>query len=304
MAAEGEDDYMSITFAEAEPTAPSTSLQRQNLKRKRAELKSHVKSKAEREAEAEAAREAALATALDSSNKGARMMARLGYKGGALGKGGDARTAPIEVSIKDDRGGIGMESEKRRKIREAMAAAQGKEEGQKADEGEFIERTRREREEKRNEGQFIGAMKVAEKLDTEAEEDRQEKERVSCSDDASNTSGAKPVNVLWRSLVRHREERDKERKLRHGMLLSLSHRAKDEDPEEDSDDRIALGTEIEELEDEDPELDDFNTLEPAKRLQKVVQYLRDTYCYCFWCKYRYTDDLMEGCPGTTEEDHD
>ncbi|GAB7354037.1 hypothetical protein MBLNU459_g4620t1 [Dothideomycetes sp. NU459] len=310
-AEEGEDDYMSMTFAEAAPTAPATSLQRQHLKRKRGELKARVKSNAEREAEAEAAREAALATALDSSNRGAKLMAKLGYKGGALGKGGDARTAPIELSMKDDRGGIGMDSEKKRKIREAMEAAQGKEKRQKADEDEFVERTRREREQKRNEGQFIGAMKVAEKLDTEAEEDRQQQEarERGREDTESGTrtadSSSQKVNILWRNLVRHREERDRERKLRHGMLLSLSRRPRDEDPEEDSDDRIALGTEVEELEEqEDQELNHFNALEPAERLQKVVEYLRDTYHYCFWCKYRYPDAKMEGCPGRTEEDHD
>jgi hypothetical protein len=39
-------------------------------------------------------------------------------------------------------------------------------------------------------------------------------------------------------------------------------------------------------------------------LEKLVVYLRETYHYCFWCKYRYTDESMEGCPGLTEEEHD
>jgi hypothetical protein len=58
------------------------------------------------------------------------------------------------------------------------------------------------------------------------------------------------------------------------------------------------------LEEEDPELDEFNALAPAERLQKLVIYLREEYSYCFWCKYTYPDNKMEGCPGTTEEDHD
>ena len=60
-----------------------------------------------------------------------------------------------------------------------------------------------------------------------------------------------------------------------------------------------------ELEEDDEELDAFNALEPAERLRKLVLFLRETYRYCFWCKYAYETDLeLEGCPGLTEEDHD
>jgi hypothetical protein len=83
-----------------------------------------------------------------------------------------------------------------------------------------------------------------------------------------------------------------------------------EDDNEDGDDRMALGRGktrtalVEDLEEEDPELDAFNELPPAERLQKLVDHLRQTYFYCFWCKYRYPDKEMEGCPGLTEDDHD
>jgi len=84
----------------------------------------------------------------------------------------------------------------------------------------------------------------------------------------------------------------------------LSRNAAYEDPEEDKQDRQAWGNEEEELEEEDPELDEFNAMEPAERLRRLVEYLRDTYHYCFWCKYQYPDGTMDGCPGLTEEDHD
>ena len=51
-------------------------------------------------------------------------------------------------------------------------------------------------------------------------------------------------------------------------------------------------------------LDDFNALEVDEKLQRVVDYLRNEYYYCFWCKFTYPDQAMEGCPGDTEEDHD
>ena len=100
-----------------------------------------------------------------------------------------------------------------------------------------------------------------------------------------------------------REQRDRDRVLRKGALDSLSSRYQDD--EADADDKIAMGTKIEEYEDEeDKELDDYNALEIGERLDKVVEYLRKTYRYCFWCKYRYPDEQMEGCPGLTEEEHD
>lgn len=312
---EGEDDYMSMTFGEPEPTVALTSLQKQQLKRKEAELRGRPKSKKELEAEAEAKRQAALNTTLDPSNKGAKLLAKLGYKGGALGKSENARTQPIEVSVKDDRGGIGMDNEKKRKIREYMEAVQGKQKQQKADEGEFRERNRREREAKRHEGMMWGAMKVAEKLDTEAEEERRYQKRQETKDAKSDedkqsampsAAGNRPkVNILWRNLEVQRVEREREQKLRRGLIEGLSMRNRQEDPDEDADDKIALGTEVEELEEEeDLELDEFNALEPKERLDKIVEYLRDTYNYCFYCKYQYPDSDMEGCPGLTEEEHD
>ena len=84
-----------------------------------------------------------------------------------------------------------------------------------------------------------------------------------------------------------------------------------DDPTLEPDDKEALGsgkdtsTILEqELEEEDPELDEFNALAPSERLARLVVYLRERHRYCFWCKYRYETDEMKGCPGITEEDHD
>ena len=69
-------------------------------------------------------------------------------------------------------------------------------------------------------------------------------------------------------------------------------------------DRSAFGNEVEDLDEEDPELEEFNAFEPAEQLDKLVAYLRKRWYYCFWCKHQYADDKMEGCPGLTEDDHD
>jgi hypothetical protein len=289
-----EDDYMNMSFTDTTPSAPKTSLQRQQERRRLASLKSQPKTKAELAAAADLARETALSTSTLSNptSKGAQMMARMGFKGGALGKTQGARTEPIEINIKEGKGGIGMDNEKKRKIREAMEELQGKEKKQKAGEGEYRERVAREREEKRQEGMWWGAMKVCEKLDAEEEEEEKGKKKE-----------AKKVNVLWRTLALQRQQNDRDKVLRKGALDSLSSRWHDD--EADTDDKIALGMEVEEFEDEeDTELEGFNALSVGDRLEKLVVYLRETYHYCFWCKYRYADQSMEGCPGLTEEEHD
>ncbi|KAH0279272.1 hypothetical protein KCU91_g1875, partial [Aureobasidium melanogenum] len=294
---DAEDDYMNMTFSDPTPSAPKTSLQRQQERRRLASLKSHSKTKKELEKEAELARETALATSTLSNptSKGAQMMAKMGFKGGALGKSENARTEPIEISIKEGKGGIGMDNEKKRKIREHMEELQGKEKKQKADEGEYRERVAREREEKRMEGMWWGAMKVCEKFDTEEEVEKQGKSTIQ--------QDPKKVNVLWRNLALQRQQRDKDKVLRKGALDSLSLRWNDD--EADADDKVAMGVEVEDLEDEeDTELDEFNALDVGERLEKALEYLRSTYHYCFWCKYRYADESMEGCPGLTEEEHD
>ncbi|EEY18524.1 conserved hypothetical protein [Verticillium alfalfae VaMs.102] len=99
--------------------------------------------------------------------------------------------------------------------------------------------------------------------------------------------------------------------MRHDLEQSLSRLPTYEDEDEDEDDKRALGKgkttvyEVaDDLDEEDPELDEFTILEPPERLKRLVAYMRDEFNYCFWCKFRYPDETMDGCPGLTEEDHD
>ena len=179
-----------------------------------------------------------------------------------------------------------MQDERKRKFR---AEAEGVEKRRKADEGDYRERVGREREEKRVEGMFWGAMRVLEGLEMPEGGDR---------------VPARKVNLLWRGLVRERQEKERERRARYDLHQSLSRSAAYEDPEEDEDDRQALGKEEEEVEEEDEELDDFLRLEGKERLRRLVQRLRQEHQYCFWCMFKYENDKMEGCPGLEEDDHD
>lgn len=366
---EDEEDYLSMVIEE--PTQKETFTQRKRREQRevkcsvslhaklgltarfaQAEARAKVPSKAERAAEEARRRDEALAkSTLDPSNKGFKMMAKLGFKPGeSLGKrdtsSGDsdgaqgskqARSEPLNLIFKEDRGGIGLDSEKKRKIREEAEEATKK---IKREEGDYRDRVREERELKRTEAQVRAAQKVAERLDTEAEEAGEE--TAGKDDEKKSPDGVideeeddiqdkakkqrkhiKPtsqINVLYRGLVREREEHERSIQARHALQSSLPSSFFPnprlpgyDDNDLEREDQQALGRRLEpytaaveqELEEEDPELDAFNALEPAERLRKLVLYLRDTYRYCFWCKYRYETDVeLEGCPGLTEEDHD
>ncbi|KAJ5180413.1 hypothetical protein N7492_003623 [Penicillium capsulatum] len=347
-----EEDYMSMVIEE--PKQKETFTQRKRREQREAEDRARVPSKAERAARDAARRDEALATStLDPSNKGFKMMAKLGFKAGdSLGKrdpdpnpanpDAPTRAEPLNLIFKEDRGGIGLDNEKKRKIREEAEEAAKK---VKREEGDYRDRVREERELRRTEAQIRAAQKVAERLDTEADETgRKEGDQQGPRDGADGISGAgedeipmgpnqkdstgtrqpvKPtaqINVLYRGIVREREDRERDIQARHALQSSLPSSffptlrlPEYEDGDLDRDDKHALGPQREpftatveqELEEEDPELDAFNALEPAERLHKLVLYLRETYRYCFWCKYRYeTAEELEGCPGLTEEDHD
>lgn len=300
-----EDDYLSMTFGEDTlAIGKESSLQRTARLKKQAAERARVPSKAELAAKEKAARDAALATELDSTNKGARMMAKMGFKGGALGRSEDARTKPVELQVKDDRGGIGMYSEKKRKVREAAEAMQEGEKRQKVGMDEFRERNRAEREEKRAEGLMWGAMKVLEGLETDEPTSDIEGEAATDVSEPKASNGKKDgrlrdVNVLYRPLLKQRLERERERKMRYDLNNSLSTRHEDAD----EDDEGIFDKRAKELDDADPELEEFESLSFAERLEMVVQELRAKYRYCFWCKYQYPDEAMDGCPGLTEDEH-
>jgi Domain of unknown function (DUF4187)/G-patch domain len=238
------------------------------------------------------------------------MLKMMGFKEGeALGRAPSntddgatdgRRTEPINVSLKEDRGGIGLDTEKKRKFREEVELEVKK---VKVDQEDYRERMRREREEKRMEGQLYGAMKVAEGLDEEDENIRMAEEK-STDDNHKIARRLRKTNVLWRTLSHKRAVKERDRRARADMLQSISRLPTYVDDEADEQDKLAYGEEEEEVEEEDEELNEFQALPVDEKLQKVVGFLRERWRYCFWCKFRYEDEGMEGCPGILEEDHD
>ncbi|KIW65745.1 hypothetical protein PV04_07972 [Phialophora macrospora] len=317
---EEDDDYMNMTFEETAPSKKTETLtQRKKRLAREAEAKSRPKSKAELAKEEREKRDAALSSnTLDTSNKGFKMMAALGYKPGTAlgatrptteGAKDDRLLEPIGLEMRDSRSGIGADAEKKRKFREEVEALQDVDKKRKVEAGEFRERQQKEREEKRMEGQMWGAMKVCEGLEEE-DEAEQSTDQNSVAPRPKRTKPLKSVNVLWRTLVKQRAINDRDRRMRYDLHQSLSRRPDYNDPDEDREDQMALSKKAEteevdvDLDEEDAELDEFEALEVSEKLERLVAYLREKWHYCFWCKYRYADEKMEGCPGTTEADHD
>ncbi|KAI9904734.1 hypothetical protein N3K66_001263 [Trichothecium roseum] len=329
---EEEDDYMNMAIADPVPVKESSFARAQRLKAESA-ARGVIKSKAQLKEEEEAARERALSTSmLDDArakkSKGFAMMAKMGFSGGGLGKkNGEGRaggrTEPIALTTKEDRGGIGLENERKRKAAEAAAAAAGNGDGvskaARLDPMEYRDRVRKEREDEKLERQFYAAQRMAERLDDE--------KTTATAGTAGGDGGAdkvtpmagrplKSIPVLYRGLVKHRMEGERSRRMRHDLEQSLSSRLPTyDDPDEDDDYRKALGkggngnkamvyAEDEELDEEDEELDRFGEKEARERLRAGLEYLRREHRYCFWCKSKYDDEDMEGCPGVDEEDHD
>ncbi|KAI2640531.1 hypothetical protein GGS26DRAFT_538556 [Hypomontagnella submonticulosa] len=320
---EEDDDYMNMTFGDPDP-APSveTSLQRRQRLKREGEIRGRVKSKAEVAAAEREAREQALSRSLldearARKSKGFAMMAKMGFKAGAaLGSAENAGLAePLRPEMKEDRGGIGLDSERKRKLGEAAEKVELTEKKRKVDENEFRDRVRREREQARCERQFWAGMKVCERMDEgEGKSGGDGKGEETNGDSGKkrtlSTRPLKSIPVVYRALIRSREEAERDRRMRHDLEQSSTRLPTYVDDMEDEDDKRAMGktrTEyipVEDLEEEDPELDEFNALEVEEKLRRLVEYLRKAHNYCFWCKCSYPDETMDGCPGLTEEDHD
>lgn len=292
---ESEDDYMSMAIPDPseQKSKFETSAQRRIRKEKAAIAAATPKAFTDSGTSANPTD-----TALPPSSKGFQLLSKLGYTpGSTLGAPSNthALLQPLSAEAKEDRGGIGHESERKRKVREEIEEKTGREKKIKAEEGDYRERVAREREERRCEGLWWGGMKVLEGL-VEGESDDTKR-------DGEIKKPLKSISILYRPLVCDRLEKERERRARYDLHQSLTRNANYDDPEEDEQDKQAFGREEEELEEADEEMDEYLALQPAERLRGVVMELRAKWRYCFWCKMSYQDEEMEGCPGVEEDEH-
>jgi len=335
---ESEEDYMTMVIPEVQ--GPESSLQRRRREARevssssesmiheasgqtemfcQGEIRGRVKSKMELEEDELAKRETALMTPIDASNKGFQMMTKLGYKpGSTLGKAADARTEPIRIAMKDDKSGIGVENEKKRKFREAMEARVKRTKAEETHKVDYREQMRLEREEAKIEGQLKNAQKAIENLENKRGNGPQVVEQETDAHTEEDVDGSsvvdklplKSIPVVWRGLIRQRRQQEAERSRQRLFKDHLQRVSEDDSDEEgllgDSKPGRTNGRVFveEDVDEEDEELDEFNALQAQERLRRVVEYLRERYHYCFWCMYEYPDEQMEGCPGLTEDEHE
>ncbi|KAK9322492.1 hypothetical protein V1517DRAFT_134702 [Lipomyces orientalis] len=237
------------------------------------------------------------------------IMKKMGFVPGyGLGNASDAAGhEPLRPVLKHDRGGIGMDSAHREQIESETKRAQELEQAEKQS---FIDRKREEQLEKRISGQLRAAQNLCLELDV-SNDPRLESILYSHSSASGGPNSGeyqhldipmlRTVNFLWREVVIERQNTEIEKLLRGRVLDRLS--SVDTDEQED------LRSRVEEIVPEDymdDQLETFNSLELAKKLEVVLEYLRQKYCYCFWCGCKYEDalDLDQNCPGLTEEDHE
>lgn len=336
---EEEDDYMNMTFDDPPAKQPETSLQRSQRLRKEGLRRGVIPSKAELAAQERQRREEGLSRSLitgaagapsdgtglaapanpKTRSKGLAMMAKMGFTpGSALGSRDNpsARSEPLRIETKEDRGGIGADAHKKRKLAEAAEAAGLAKRARLEELGDYRVRMAEGRDAARKEKLLSAAQKIAERMD----DDRGAKK-------APSPRPLRSVPVVYRGLVRRRDEAERDRRMRYDLEQSsggLSAKLPAyEDDGMDHHDKMALGigsggppagrtedrnktayTPADDLDDEDPELEGFEALGVGDRLAGLVAYLRERHRYCFWCKLAYPDEEMEGCPGLTEEDHD
>ena len=329
---------MKMAIADPDPPHPrhESLTQRQRRQQRESEARGRPKSKVELARDEREKRQAALSRSIidaeaERSNKGLRIMKMMGFDPA------DSHQEPIAVALKDDRAGIGHAStaaaQIKRKFEHDTAAADRGD----SDPGEYRDRVRAERHEKRLAAQLYAAQSVCEDLDMKRDHgvDEGSLGRV-------RRVPLRGINVLWRSLVRRREELERARRLRHDMEQGLAlaqppHRLSPLSVtvsgsghgsllELDEVDRVALGLsplpmrgfvddqdqggggddgegEEDGDDDDDPELAEFEALGFDERLHRIVDYLRHSHYYCFWCKHTYEDDAMDGCPGPLEDLH-
>ncbi|KAJ3346025.1 G patch domain-containing protein 11 [Kappamyces sp. JEL0680] len=104
--ANAEDDYMSGTFLENEPSPDTSSYRLSRIKRQNSTY--HQGTKKSKLVERQEELDAGLNQELSSDNKGFRMMQRMGYQQGqVLGSRGEGLAEPVAVQLKNDKLGLG-----------------------------------------------------------------------------------------------------------------------------------------------------------------------------------------------------
>ncbi|XP_071493926.1 G patch domain-containing protein 11-like [Diadema antillarum] len=269
-----EEDYMSDSFlVESKESKPgqlswgrAARQHRQDEKRRQANQKNKAKFKPVKQHEEEQ-RQKGLNSAISTESKGFAMLQKMGYKqGSGLGKTGTGRAEPIGIEIKTGKGGLGQQTELKRKqaemerMREVMAQKRVKMEASRK--GNFLRHQSDRFLEKEAEHDLYNSQKACAHLD--------------------HGEGLSEPEVTW-----------------YWPKQMLPGYTEEEEEEEEE------GEEKEEEEEEEEEENEDDELTAGEKLLQLTVYLRTHHRYCVWCGATFNDekDLAENCPGDNAEVH-
>ncbi|KAF8947780.1 hypothetical protein BGZ47_007844 [Haplosporangium gracile] len=365
---EEEEDYMSEAFLNSlvahETTKPKGKANMTYSERRRQKEREHhanlPKSLHVREKEA---REQGLEKEIGEDNKGMAMLLKMGFKkGGTLGaskpasepttassitapsgltppsttfseNGGGALRAPLAIQIKQGRGGLGMDTSRKRQAEEQLQR-QEQEVHRVFDEG-FRGQKRDQFELEKQKRQVGAARAICMRLDSKKAETESQYRTEQDDTDTTTPQAAKdgrrsnrfwwiddsmPDEVLGTKLmgpgvaVLLDLEQDQDKQIMEARAFDHSD-DEDGDLERNKAKRVRLdslvsqGADQMDSQDEEPpkwgERPNFAQLEIHEKLEELVAYLRSEHSYCFWCSAQYDgpEDIAENCPGELEDDH-
>lgn len=167
-------------------------------------------------------REVALSSAIDSTNKGFALLQKMGYKQGmGLGKSEEGRKEPIPLSIKAGRGGLGQESElKRKQEKQQLVSKLASEKRMKLEERQreqFREKQRERFSSRQVEKDLFQSQKACEQLDKakklsctelwywptlEKDADQEEDQKEEKEDDNEELENSEKLTILTEYLRR------------------------------------------------------------------------------------------------------
>ncbi|KAF9933592.1 hypothetical protein FBU30_005031 [Linnemannia zychae] len=366
---EEEEDYMSEAFlnslveeSKSKSKATMTYSERRRQK-EREHLANLPKPLHIREKEA---REQGLEKEIGEENKGMAMLLKMGFKkGGTLGAikpptdtattsisqetpgkepadvnsssrnhdNNNALRTPLAIHIKQGRGGLGMDTSRKRQAEEILQKQE--QETLRVFDEDFRGQKRDQFEQEKRKRQLGAARGICMRLDAKKIEARsQEEKEKDTSLNLENIEGQRsnkfwwiddslPDEVLGTKMMGPGAEVsvDVEHNQQHTSEEVLDGHSYDQSDSEDSHreqgvvKRIRLDSNIRENFDQDTSEDieppkwgerpSFAQLEIYDKLKEVVAYLRSEHSYCFWCSAQYDgpDDISENCPGESEDDH-
>ncbi|KAI8356619.1 hypothetical protein EDC96DRAFT_515589 [Choanephora cucurbitarum] len=260
-----DEDYMSLKFLEEAQEFESkrketTYSERRKKQIRDQEKKGYIKPRAQLEAEE---RQKGLERSMDESNKGMKMLMKMGFKKG-MSLGTDGIREPIKVDLKSGRGGIGMESELKKRAREQEEEEERERKKTAIDPEDFRSAMAQRMKESKLVRYLTAAVSICEKLDEE-----------------NNVES----NILW--ILKPVQKEPEEQKAEEGQ--------EEEQQKEEEIDSSYPPEEVEELKSLTTEQQLHKVLEYLRN-----NYL---YCFWCSAKYENKSDLDDNCPGLEEDDH-